>query len=83
MVNTVNAFLPLLKAGSAKKIIVLSTEMGDTTFVLKTKATFASAYAISKAAVNMAIAKYAVELEEEGFIVVGISPGMVSSGGGK
>jgi NAD(P)-dependent dehydrogenase (short-subunit alcohol dehydrogenase family) len=40
-------------------------------------------YAISKAAMNMAIAKLALALKPEGFVFVSISPGMVDSKAGR
>ena len=39
----------------------------------------AVAYAITRAGSNMVVAKYAVMLENEGFIVMGSNPGIVDT----
>ncbi|KAG8927884.1 hypothetical protein FRC02_007636 [Tulasnella sp. 418] len=78
---TTNAFLPLLRAGSTKKVITLSSGMGDLDFILPAEQDLSPAYAISKAAVNMAVAKFAVSLKDEGFIFLAISPGLVDTAG--
>ena len=79
IVHTINAFLPLLRAGPTKKIVTLTSAMADFEFVHKTKILLAGPYAISKAAANMVIAKYAAELGKDGFTVVGLAPGMVNT----
>ncbi|GBE85213.1 predicted protein [Sparassis crispa] len=60
VVHTVNAFLPLLRKGTAKKIIIL-------------------AYGTTKAGTHMVVTKYAALLENEGFTVVALSPGLVDT----
>ncbi|KAI0317444.1 NAD-P-binding protein [Amylostereum chailletii] len=76
---TINAFLPLLRAGSTKKIIALSSPGGDVEFIRKTDIKFMVAYAASKAALNMIVLKYAIQLREEGFICTAIIPTIVNS----
>jgi len=78
-IHTINVFLPLLRAGSAKKVITLSTGLADLDFTLVSEFPFAAPYSISKAALNMAIAKYAVEYKEQGFVFLSISPGLVDT----
>ena len=68
VIHTINAFLPLLKAGSTKRVIVLSSGVGDTDFTLSSGDSFQAPYSISKAAVNMVVAKYAAEYRSDGFI---------------
>lgn len=75
-IQTINAFLPLLRAGRTKKVIVISGP-GDAGTVLSTEDSLYPSYAISKAGVNMAVAKFAVEFKREGFVFVGIDPGAV------
>ena len=83
VISTINAFLPLLKRGTAKKVITLSSAVGDPEFVRTAKWVESSApYAISKAAVNLANVKYAVEYEDEGFTFVALSPGLVDTSTG-
>jgi NAD(P)-dependent dehydrogenase (short-subunit alcohol dehydrogenase family) len=36
-------------------------------------------YAISKAALNMAVAKFAAALKQEGFVFLALSPGLVDT----
>ena len=85
--HTINAFLPLLRSGSTKKIVVLTTGMGDLNFVRDVKSDWNTQYAVSKAALHMIITQFALALvaepsAEEGqakFTVLGISPGMVAT----
>lgn len=78
VVHTINVFLPLIKAGKTKKIITISSGAGDLDGVPLMGA-FATPYSVSKAAVNLAIGKYAVKYKEEGIIFLSISPGMVDT----
>lgn len=58
-----------------KKIFVISTGMGSTEVVLKEKHSATVAYAISKAAVNMLVAKFSLTYKEIFFLAV--CPGFV------
>ncbi|KAJ7879675.1 hypothetical protein B0H13DRAFT_2051119 [Mycena leptocephala] len=78
-VHCINAFLPLLRMGSAKKVVTISTMAADPEAILKTNHYGAAAYSISKAAVNMAVAKFAAQLKAEGFVFLTISPGVVNT----
>jgi NAD(P)-dependent dehydrogenase (short-subunit alcohol dehydrogenase family) len=53
--------------------------MGDTELVLKAGLPNHGPYSISKAAVNMVVAKYAAEYKAEGFVFLAISPGLVDT----
>lgn len=75
----INAFLPLVRKSSIKKIIVLSSGMADVEFVAKAEIPFSVAYAASKAAVNMVVVKYSVELKGEGIILLALSPGVIDT----
>ncbi|KAA1466363.1 NAD(P)-binding protein [Dentipellis sp. KUC8613] len=79
VVHTINIFLPLIKKGSLKKVIVISSGAGDLDFTLTTTYDVNAPYSISKAAVNMAVAKYAGEYKEEGIAFLALSPGMVNT----
>ncbi|KAF9630224.1 putative short chain oxidoreductase protein [Lasiodiplodia theobromae] len=70
-----SAFLPVLKKGSLKKIITVSSILGSIQMVSALKSMLVPAYKISKAAVNSLTVQYALELEKDGFTVVPISPG--------
>ncbi|KLO19981.1 NAD(P)-binding protein [Schizopora paradoxa] len=79
VVHTINAFLPLLRGGSLKKVVTLSTGIADTDFTLGSEFSVGAPYSISKAAVNMAVVKYAVKYKSEGFTFLCISPGVVNT----
>ena len=76
-IHTTNAFLPLLRSGTLKKCITITSTVGSpqvcNTIGLDTQVP----YAISKAAVNLAIAKFAARYRDEGIVFLGITPGMV------
>ncbi|KZT71359.1 NAD(P)-binding protein [Daedalea quercina L-15889] len=78
-IHAVNAFLPLLRKGSAKKIAVIGSEGGTPEFVWKLRLSNMAAYGTTKAAENLVAVKYAALLEPEGFTVVGICPGFVDT----
>ena len=79
VINATNAFLPLLRNGVGKKCITLSTGVADLDFTLASEFPALTPYSISKAGTNMVVAKYAVELKQEGFTFVAISPGLVDT----
>jgi NAD(P)-dependent dehydrogenase (short-subunit alcohol dehydrogenase family) len=73
--NVSAAFLPLLFWGTQKKLIVVTSELGSMAmkenFVMEP---FLS-YKISKAALNMLMLQYAMELGPKGFTVFATNPG--------
>lgn len=75
----INAFLPLVRKSSIKKIVALSSGMGVSDFVEKAGISFSVAYGSLKAALNMIIFKYSLELKDEGIVVLALSPGMVNT----
>ncbi|KAK7680206.1 hypothetical protein QCA50_016715 [Cerrena zonata] len=78
VIKTTNVFLPLLRKTSQTslaKVITISSGVGDPDFAVKTAFDFAAPYAISKAAANMANAKYAARFKEENFLFLSLSPG--------
>ncbi|KAI9289832.1 NAD(P)-binding protein [Umbelopsis sp. AD052] len=78
-VITTNAFLPLLRKGKAKKIILISSAIGDIQFTRTTGFAGNAPYGVGKAALNFIAQKYAVELADEGFVVLALSPGLVDT----
>jgi len=83
---TTQAFLPLLKAGKEKKVMMIST--GVASIALTSPKTgpggdfgdffgLCPAYAVSKAALNMATAKFAREFKDDGFTFLAMNPGWV------
>jgi len=79
VVHTINAFMPLLQAGQTKKVITISSGVGDLDFTLSTEFFESVPYSVSKAALNLAIGKYATRYKSEGFIFLSISPGAVNT----
>ncbi|KAJ7361115.1 hypothetical protein DFH08DRAFT_911004 [Mycena albidolilacea] len=78
-VHCTNAFLPLLKNGSVKKVICISSGLGDSDVTVATQAVGEPSYSISKAALNMVVAKYAAQYKADGFTFLALSPGMVKT----
>ncbi|KAJ6578574.1 short-chain dehydrogenases/reductase [Mycena capillaripes] len=83
VVHTTKTFIPLLRGGPTKKVAVLSTGNADLDATLSMANPGRVGYGISKAAMNMSIAKLALALKPEGFVFVSISPGMVDSKAGR
>jgi len=79
VVHTINVFLPLLKAGQTKKVIAISSGFGDLDVTLEGEFDNGVAYSISKAALNMAIGKYAVAYKSDGFLFLSVAPGVVNT----
>lgn len=79
IVHSINAFLPLLRKGGFKKILVMSSGAGDRELAWKARVATSAAYGTTKAAANMVMTKYAVLLESEGFTVFALSPGYVDT----
>lgn len=53
--------------------------MGSLNYVLQNDVSFAPGYSMSKAAVNIAVGKFAVKLKDEGVIFLSVSPGFVKT----
>lgn len=82
VIHTINAFLPLLRKGSTKKVISISSGVGDPDFTVAAHHSIAVPYSVSKAALNMVVAKYAAEFQEDNFVFLAISPGFVDTAQG-
>jgi NAD(P)-dependent dehydrogenase (short-subunit alcohol dehydrogenase family) len=78
-IKTVHAFVPLIRNGKGKKVIAISSGMADIDLINATEVAFASPYAISKGALNVAIAKYNALYNKEGILFLAVSPGYVST----
>ncbi|OJA21626.1 hypothetical protein AZE42_13502, partial [Rhizopogon vesiculosus] len=79
VIHTINIFLPLLKNGKAKKVVTVSSGVGDLDSTISFEMDTSAPYSISKAAVNMVNAKYAAQYKSEGFVFLAISPGVVDT----
>ncbi|KAH0841660.1 hypothetical protein AYO21_01106 [Fonsecaea monophora] len=83
VIYTINAFLPLIKKGRVKKVVTLTTGMADLDFVNELGVWESAPYSMSKAAVNIAVAKYSARYKEDGILFVSISPGVVDTAAAK
>ena len=81
VINTVNVFIPLLRRGREKKVFTLSTGMADVDLINQVDIAVAAPYSISKAALNVAVAKYSALYKNEGILFMAVSPGVVDTGG--
>ncbi|TVY73125.1 putative oxidoreductase [Lachnellula suecica] len=79
-IHLFNAFIPLILAGKTKKVIAISTGAADTEMTLKPDMYQATAYSITKAALNMAVAKFSAVYRETGVLFMAICPGAVDTG---
>ncbi|KAH8809284.1 hypothetical protein F5884DRAFT_858783 [Xylogone sp. PMI_703] len=78
-INAIAAFIPLIKKGTGKKVIALSSAMGDIDFTNELDMDMAVPYSISKAALNMAISKFSASYRKDRILFMSISPGAVDS----
>jgi NAD(P)-dependent dehydrogenase (short-subunit alcohol dehydrogenase family) len=77
--NVSATFLPLLRKGSKKQIINVSSTVGSISLQSFLKHLKTPAYKVSKAALNMLTVQYAQDYADEGFTVVTISPGYIKT----
>ncbi|OJD13650.1 hypothetical protein AJ78_05907 [Emergomyces pasteurianus Ep9510] len=79
-IHLLNIFIPLILKGCDKKVIALSSGQADPKLVLDFDIDVASSYAISKAALNLAITKFSAQYSKDGVLFMSVSPGMVDTG---
>ncbi|KKP02342.1 hypothetical protein THAR02_05542 [Trichoderma harzianum] len=82
VLKTVFAFLPLVREGKLKKIVGISSGMGDIEFINDIKLANAAPYAISKAALTTMFAKFNAAYQDEGLLFFTICPGLVDTAEG-
>jgi len=78
-IHTINALIPLLRKGDLKKCIILSTTAGSPKVAAETGFAHFVGYGISKAGINLAVAKYAARFKDEGIVFIAVTPGMVKT----
>lgn len=81
VLSTIYAFLPLLRQGSLKKVLAISSGQADIAFINETKLPFTVDYAISKAGLNILMAKLQHAYAQEGILFMSVCPGMVETDG--
>jgi NAD(P)-dependent dehydrogenase (short-subunit alcohol dehydrogenase family) len=79
VIFTINAFLPLVRKSNIKKIVVITTGLADRDMAEKSTISFFMTYSAMKAALNIVVARYAVELKSERVILLALSPGLVDT----
>ncbi len=76
-------FVPLLQKGTAKKAIALTSGLADIEPARLYDLEIGPSYSVSKAALNMAVAKFSAQYRKEGILFMSISPGVVDTGNQK
>ncbi|CAO2647874.1 Nn.00g087960.m01.CDS01 [Neocucurbitaria sp. VM-36] len=79
-IHLFNLFIPLILKGNVKKVITLSSGMGDLEVARIYNLHENGRYSISKAALNMAVGKFSAEYSKDGVLFISICPGMVETG---
>ncbi|KAL2854590.1 hypothetical protein BJX68DRAFT_253877 [Aspergillus pseudodeflectus] len=79
-IHLFNLFTPLILKGTAKKVIAISSGHADVDMVTSLPLPTATSYAISKVALNMAVAKFSAQYAEQGVLFLSVCPGMVDTG---
>jgi NAD(P)-dependent dehydrogenase (short-subunit alcohol dehydrogenase family) len=79
-VHLFSIFMPQILKGKVKKVITLTSGLADLDFTNQFDVFTGSLYAISKAAANMAIAKFSAQYKEDGVLFISVAPGLVDTG---
>jgi NAD(P)-dependent dehydrogenase (short-subunit alcohol dehydrogenase family) len=79
VIYSINAFLPLVRKSAIKKVVAITSGLSDTESAPRSGIANFLTYSSMKAALNMVIARYSVELKEEGIILLGLCPGVVQT----
>lgn len=73
----INAFIPLVLKSSIKKVVAISSAAGDIGATVQADVTDAITYGMSKAALNLLIAKFAIAYKEQEVVFLALNPGFV------
>ena len=79
LVHAVQAFIPLIRKSTIKKVVNISSAMADIALINELDLEFGGPYSASKAASNVIIAKYSAAYKTEGILFLSISPGYVAT----
>lgn len=74
-----NAFMPLVLKSSIKRVSAISSAACDRDFIFEGEEPASMLYAMSKAALNTLVAKFATRYKHDGVLFVSISPGWVDT----
>ncbi|KAK6209084.1 hypothetical protein LQW54_006684 [Pestalotiopsis sp. IQ-011] len=75
-----NLFTPLLLKGKTKKAVAISSAQSDLDFINNVGAEISTLYSMSKAALNVVVAKFSAQYKKQGVLFLGICPGSVDVG---
>jgi hypothetical protein len=79
-IHLFNLFLPLVMKGKVKKVIAISSGVGDLDFVNQVDVDVGPLYAASKAQMNLITAKFSAQYKKDRVLFLSISPGLVEVG---
>ncbi|KAI8945237.1 NAD(P)-binding protein [Xylaria longipes] len=79
-VHLFNLYMPLILKGRAKKVITISSGMGDIGLAREYKLALGAPYSISKTAMNATTAKFHAQYADQGILFLNICPGVVDTG---
>lgn len=79
-IHIFNLTMPLILKGKTKKIMAVSSGQGDYATTAKYDLAIQGPYAISKGALDVAVAKFSAQYANEGVLLMSISPGFVDTG---
>ncbi|KAJ2979820.1 hypothetical protein NUW58_g7104 [Xylaria curta] len=79
-IHLFNLLIHLVKKGKAKKVITISSGVGDVDLTNEIDNTGGALYAASKAQMNLIVAKFSTQYKPEGILFISISPGLVEVG---
>ena len=79
-IHLFHLFLPLVLKGKIKKVISITTGLADVDSTNSMEVEVAPLYSVSKAALNMVVAKFNAQYKKDGVLFLSISPGVVEVG---
>ncbi|KAI1179720.1 NAD(P)-binding protein [Nemania sp. FL0916] len=79
-IHLFNVYVPLILKGRAKKVIAITSGMGDIELTRELNLVLGAPYAISKTALNAATAKFHAQYADQGVLFLNICPGVVDTG---
>ncbi|KAI9680452.1 MAG: hypothetical protein M1822_007210 [Bathelium mastoideum] len=79
-IHLFNLFIPLVLKGKVKKVIAISSGHADLDFINNHEIEVGPLYAMSKAALNVAVAKFNAQYKKDGVLFMSISPGVIDVG---
>lgn len=78
-VHLFNLFMPLILRGEKKKVFAISSGISDIDMVANLDLDIGAPYSISKAALNLTVAKFSAQYREQGVLFLAICPGSVNT----